>query len=180
MTRYLRMVRQGRWYRPRWLADTASEWQGDALSDLVTGKNALSVYQADSDEMIDLAVATLASNRDSLCNLDYTLIDDVLISRMDIHLRQVDSTTPHTAGNKLHWDIEHLTAANIFTLMQSITADTVTRVKWKRVREMLQCAIKDGHIDPCNLSSGIKKKTVAVVEDAQTSSAPATTASAAY
>lgn len=81
MTRYLRTVRRSRWAQPNWATGSTYEWQGDALGDLATAKNSLSVFLADSDDMVSYAVAALASKRSQLVNLDYAIIDSELLDK---------------------------------------------------------------------------------------------------
>ena len=160
MPRYLRMVRRARWYRPDWTDGNTIDWQADALGDLSTGQNALSVYLADSDEMVNHAVAALAANRKNLANLDYAIIDGDLLTRMNLQAVQNPGKTLHQLANGLHHDITNLTAANIFVLMQSITATSVTRVPHKHVKVLLERAINDGHIEKDKLRKCLTKALV--------------------
>ncbi|MXZ23454.1 MAG: hypothetical protein F4Y80_01085 [Caldilineaceae bacterium SB0665_bin_21] len=153
MTRYLRMVRQARWNRPKWIVGTTVAWQGDALGDLSTTHNVLSVYLADTGERVNQVVAALAANRDNLANLDYVLIEGDLLSQLHLQTMQVSGETFHCSVNELHYDIQDLTAAGVFALMKSITAEDVVRVSRPNVKALLQHAIHDGHIDINRLSA---------------------------
>ena len=49
---------------------------GDALSDLRTTDNRLSVWKADNQEDINDAIVALALNRDSVCKINYFLLSE--------------------------------------------------------------------------------------------------------
>lgn len=155
MTRYLRMVRRARWSPPCWNVGTTPKWQGDALRDLNTEQNGLSVYLADTQERIDQVVATLAANRDNLANLDYAIFAEDLLSQLKLRWEQVDGKTVHCKANGLHFDIVDLTADNVFSLMERVTADNVIRVPKHRVKDLLQHAIHDGHVDVAGLKPSL-------------------------
>ena len=84
MARFLRMVRQGRWARPTSILGRYGGHQADALRDLETNGNVLSVYLADTQQMIDQVVAALIANRENIANLDYTIIEGTLLSALDL------------------------------------------------------------------------------------------------
>ena len=155
MTRYLRSVRQARWSRPQWIVGTAIAWQGDALGDLSTQKNMLSVYLADSGDRVDQVVAALAANRCNLVNLDYVLIEGDVLSHLHLQTVQEKGETMHRLVNELHYDIPELTAANVFALMKSISAEDVVRVPKPKVKALLQRAIQDDHLDIDRLSESL-------------------------
>lgn len=155
MTRYLRSVRRARWSRPCWNVGTAPAWQGDALGDLNTTKNVLSVYLADTDQKVGQVVAGIAANRDHLVNLDYAFISEDILSKFNLRSVQVGGKTFHHIANELHFDIVDLTAGNVFALMKCLTADNVIRVSKPQVRELLQHSIQEGHIDIANLKPSL-------------------------
>ena len=155
MTSYLRVVRRARWAPPNWTGAAFREWQGDALVDLATAKNTLSVFLVDSDVMVNHVVAALAAKRKNLTNFDYAMIDSNLVAQMNLRVIQQDGDTPHQLANRLHHDIIDLTASNVYGLMQSITIADVTRVPPKRVKALLLRAIEDGHIKSDDLESSL-------------------------
>ena len=142
MPRYLRMVRQARWSQPSWTDGTTPEWQGDALGDLSTGKNILSVYLADSDDKVAHAVAAFAANRDNLVNFDYAVIDSNLLARMNLRAVQKQGQTLHRLANRFHHDVIDLMAANVFALMQSISVTGRKTRSAQGVKTLLQRAIR--------------------------------------
>ena len=155
MPRFLRVVRQARWSRPSWTDGHSLDWQGDALNDLSTMRNSLSVYQADSDEMLRQVVAGFAANRDNLANVDYAMIDGQLLDAMNLLVVSSDGETPHTGANRLHHNIVNLTADNVLHLVHSISADDVRRVPARTVKAFIQRALADGQIDATRLKFSI-------------------------
>lgn len=59
---------------------------GDAVSDLRTTDNKLSVWKADTKEDIDDAIVALALNRDSVSKLSYLVLDEKDLDEMDIEI----------------------------------------------------------------------------------------------
>ena len=155
MPRFLRVVRQARWSRPSWTDNGALDWQADALSDLSTMRNSLSVYQADSDEMLHQVIAGFAANRDNLANVDYALIEGQLLDAMRLQVVSSDGETPHTGANLLHHDIVNLTADNVLQLVRSISADDVRRVPARTVKAFIQRGLADGHIASARLKFSV-------------------------
>lgn len=155
MPRFLRVVRQARWSRPSWTDGHSPDWQGDALNDISTMRNSLSVYQADSDEMLHQVVAGFAANRDNLANVDYAMIEGQLLDSMNLLVVSSDGETPHTGANRLHHNIVNLTADNILRLVQSISADDVKRVPARTVKTFIQRALADGQIDATRLKFSV-------------------------
>ena len=147
MPRFLRMVRQGRWSRPEWLPGTLTEWQGDALGDLLTQGNALSVFLVDTAEMVDHAVAGLAAKRTTLSNFDYAVIEEATLAELMLEIQQDDGDTPHALANGLHYNMVNLTASQVHGLMTSIVPEGVRRVPWQNVRSLLRHAYDDGVLD---------------------------------
>ncbi len=81
----MRVVRQARWYKyPEldWLPDGGL--QADALGDLQTSGNALSVYRVENETDRERVIVALAANRDNLANLDYAIFDDAGLASIGI------------------------------------------------------------------------------------------------
>ena len=73
----LRKIRKSKWWKHPgvpWLAH--SDLQADALGDLQTSSNQLSVYHIEDDKSnLEQIVTALAASRDTIANLDYALLD---------------------------------------------------------------------------------------------------------
>ena len=59
---------------------------GDAISDLRTTSNTLSVWKADTQQDIEDAIVALALGRDKVQTLNYLLIDESELERMEIQI----------------------------------------------------------------------------------------------
>lgn len=59
---------------------------GDAISDLRTTDNKLSVWKADTPEDINDAIVALALNRDSVSKLSYFLLNEKDLDKIDIKI----------------------------------------------------------------------------------------------
>ena len=57
---------------------------GDAISDLRTTNNELSVWKADTQEDIEDAIVALALNRDSVSKLSYFLLEEDELEKIEI------------------------------------------------------------------------------------------------
>ena len=85
----MRVVRQARWYKyPEldWLPDGGL--QGDALGDLQTGGNDLSVYRVENETGRERVIVALAANLDNLANLDYAIFDDAGLASIGVAINQ--------------------------------------------------------------------------------------------
>lgn len=148
MSRLLRLTRLARWFRyptiDRLLDD---EIQGDALRDLQTQDNNLSVYKAESDEDTDRIVTALAVNRDNLANVDYALFDDVALLAADIPISKEPGKTPDDGVNKLHYNLSNLTVNRLATLAEVVSAGEHTRIPKAIMRTRLCRALDLGVLD---------------------------------
>ena len=158
MARFLRVIRQGRWGRPTWKADIPQQWQADALTDLATQGNALSVFLVDTQQATNQVIAGLAAKRMNLTNFDYAIIDSNLLTNLGVRTEPQTGETLHHEANDLHHNIVELTAINTLMLVQSIPPESVTRVPWKSVGEIVKQEIEAGYIQKHSVSEGILDK----------------------
>lgn len=146
MSFVLRMISQGRWlYEPTkfpWLPENYP--LADALLDLKTEKNKLSVYQVgypasnlddlnlDENQELKRVIIALASNRKYVTNFDYTLIDLNLLKELGIVPHKSNGDTPDDYINRSHhYDIVELSVTKLLALAKLIQ----TERRWKRVKE---------------------------------------------
>ncbi len=99
MSLLFRKVRESRWYTAgdaaefAWLP--ASDAQADALDDLRTKSNALSVFVINEDRSNLERVATaFAASGDELTNIDYAIFDDDVLHRLGVPPRPEPGRTP--------------------------------------------------------------------------------------
>ena len=84
----LRTIRKSKWYkheRVPWLVE--GELQADALGDLRTSDNELSVWLVEDDESnLEQVVTALAVTRQRISNVDYALFDLQFLSELNIKI----------------------------------------------------------------------------------------------
>lgn len=155
MPQYLRSVRRGRWELPQWLspsrgdhqADALCDLQADALGDLATRGNKLSVFRVESDQDIDRITVALAATRDNLQNVDYAVFDDAELQGIGIHIRQSPGKTPAYQVNELHYDFFQLTARQTADLAAIIAKGNIARRPRFEIKESMRLAIQGGELD---------------------------------
>ena len=137
--------------------------QADALNDLRTSSNELSVWYIEDDESnLEHVITALAASGDTVANLDYALFDLQLITNSDIKIHQSPGITPDERVNALwHRDLIELSASKIMRLATIIfTQAEIRRVSKKKLLRMIAQAVSTGRIDRAKL----RPKMVAKVE----------------
>jgi hypothetical protein len=148
VARFLRAIRQRRWFTYPdidWLPQ--GELQADALLDLRTVGNSISLYEIrdDSDE---LRIATaLAANRDNVDVIDYAVFEDSQFTELDLAVSQSVGETPDATVNSLHYDLLNLTARQVGGLAEVISNGAHTRIPRKTVSSLLAEAIEVERLD---------------------------------
>jgi len=145
----LRRIRRARWYEDAaWLP--IGNTKADALSDLSTEGNKLSVWVIEDDlSNLHFVLAGLAAERELLSNLDYALVEYRSIEQSGMDLEQEEADTPVRAANGYHRDMFHLSAENIAQLVSLIKGnpDRRVRVQWQDVGRLLDHALSLGIVD---------------------------------
>ena len=99
MPTFLRVVQKSRWHsKPEWNGWQSGDLQGDALLDLQTKGNALSVYHVGGVAGVDRVVTALAATRQFVSNLDYVVFDDAPLASSNIDFVQSNGETPDKGG----------------------------------------------------------------------------------
>lgn len=144
-----RKIRRARWVRSPdldWLAE--GELQADALLDVLTENNKLSVYLIEDDRSnFQQVVAALAANRDKPANMDYALIDMSELMALDIQFAETSGETVDTAVNAIHRDLIKLTAAKVAAMSNvMLTQGEIKRVKQNDVIQWIAANVLSGNI----------------------------------
>ena len=148
MSLFLRVVRQGRWLRfpdIPWLP--VDELQADALSDLTTEKNGLSVYRVEGDGDRQRIIIALAATRDKPGNLDYVIFDDANMLALGITPEYREGETPDQSANKLHWELRNLTVNHLSGLATILAAGEHERVQKKVIKARLRGALRSSLLE---------------------------------
>ena len=156
----LRAIRKSRWNKDNFPWLTQGDIQADLLGDLVTSNNTLSVWLVQDDKSnLNEVITALASNRNTISNLDYTIFDISLLENINIRLEVNEGNTPHDKANRWHRDLIELTANNIVNLAESLLINScIERVLEKKILNLIKDAVANGQIDKGKLNSGINNK----------------------
>lgn len=161
MAQFLRVIRQARWFpQPSaalgWLM--AGEIQSDALLDLQTRDNALSVYRFDNDIELEIIIVGLASNRENLANLDYISFDEQHLASAGIIFVKTDGDTPCSQANMLHYDLRELTVHKVAMLAQVISGSPFERIREKDIKNKIINAMESGLLDRSLIKDSLLQK----------------------
>jgi hypothetical protein len=134
------------------------EIQADAFGDLSTSNNTLSVWYVEDDKSnLDEVITALASNRDTISNLDYVLFNIDLVSSIGINIERNSGATPFETANHWHRDLTMLTASRLFKLVDIICNknSSIERVQEKKIINLIGDAVNDGVIERAKLKEKI-------------------------
>ncbi len=158
MPLFLRKIRKSKWYKNDsvpWIGK--EEIQADALGDLVTSSNTLSVWLVEDDKSnLEQVIVALASSCDNVSNFDYVLLNVDLLLNVDIKIEPKEGLTPYSRANQWHRDLVELTTNKLFKLAEAIFAcSDKNRIAEKKVLNLIKDAVQNGQIDTTKLSTGI-------------------------
>ena len=139
-----------------WLPE--NEIQSDALGDLQTRANKLSVFRIETEDDTERVAIALAANRDNLANLDYAIFEDTTLVPAGISILQQEGETPDPEANKLHYDLTNLTVRELGLLAQAVAAGEHSRKLPKDVKAGLQRGIQSGDLDQGRLKPQLLQK----------------------
>lgn len=131
------------------------------LLDLVPDDNTLSVWYIEDDRLnLERVAAALASTRDTFSNFDYALVDEQLLSALNIKVVQTDGITPDQEVNiQWHRDLVELSDANLIALASTIAEKGETaRIPEKKMAQLIQEAVDIGRLDRTKLNKKLAAK----------------------
>lgn len=149
MPKILRKIKRSRWYgadEVDWLAE--GEVQAEALVDLETQSNTLSVWIVDDDDSnLDRVVAALAAKCGSKTIVDYVTIDQKRIDDIGLLMQQTSGDSPDSAANSMwHRDLQHLTVNGVAALAAELSANGQrNRMTWLKVKAAVQRSVDAGY-----------------------------------
>ena len=127
--------------------------QSDALLDLRTQDNALSVFRVDEGAGIGRVVTALAATRENLSHLDYVVFDDAPLSSYGVRVVQRDGKTPDSEVNHIHYDVVNLTVLKLVQVAQTVSRYKSERVPKTEVKSKLQQALENQWLDSEKLNN---------------------------
>ena len=152
MSTYLRRVRKAKWHRNNnvdWLP--VGELQADALGDLRTEDNKLSIWQLEGEgQNISDIIAAIASKSEHLSIVDYALLESKDINERGIEATQSEGDTPNDGLNRNnHLDLIQLTLTKLVGVSEALRSKSAFgRALRKDVENMIVDGIIAGAIDP--------------------------------
>ena len=163
MPYYIRKIRKSKWYKNSsalWLSD--GELQADAIGDLITKGNKLSVWFIETDESnLDNIILALVTKFDNSSNLDFTLIEEASITKAGIKTQLSKGDTEYEeANNKWHYDLIELSSDRLFSLSTIIASnsDKIKRYREKKVLEIVKKFVDDGTIKSESIPESVKER----------------------
>lgn len=131
-----------------WLS--AEELQADAIGDLRSSDNKLSLYlidEADDAETLRV-VAALAANRERIANVDFALVDVEHLRSIDVSIEESSGDTADSHVNSLHRDLIKLSATQIFKLANHIyDKQLLKRINQGKVEESIKSSLRAQQLD---------------------------------
>jgi hypothetical protein len=147
---FLRKIRKARWYKNPdvpWL--TEGELQADALGDLLTSSNQLSVWHIeDNRSNLERTIAALAANVTDISNFDYALFDQQLVYEIGIKVESTKGASPDEEVNSWHCDLIEVSASKLIELAKAIqTKAEIRRIQVQDIIQLVAEGISSGRID---------------------------------
>ncbi|MEK6322902.1 MAG: hypothetical protein AABN33_14595 [Acidobacteriota bacterium] len=158
----LRKIRKARWYkhdRVPWLIE--GDLQADALDDLRTTGNKLSIYLIDDDDttLERVASALVTANTEYISDFEYALIGYEVFQELDIKSEDSEGETPDGLVNSWHRDLLELTAVKIVALANAIQTRAERKVFLKRrVTRMVLDALATQQLDRARMKPALLEK----------------------
>jgi len=143
----LRVISKAKWYKENlpWLME--NDLQADALTDLRTDNNKLSLYHIEDDKSnLERIITALASTRQRPDKLDYVLLELPILENAGFRIESTRGKTPDDAVNLWHRDMIELSATKVLSLAQIIANADKNRILEKQVGQLLVSAASSGRL----------------------------------
>lgn len=140
----------------------ANEAPADALQDLKTSENRLSVWRIEDDRQnLPQVLAAVASRRDNLQKLDYIILDFRYVHQNGLKMAdRPGDTLDAEANSKWHLHLIELSASGLSRLANAMFAyGEIHRAMERELVEHLRRSVANGHIH----ESGLKPNVAASV-----------------
>lgn len=156
-----KLDRKVTWDDPRkdepWLGP--NDLRADALSDLLTDANKLSVWVERDEVSLRRILAAVAAKRDLLVKLDFIVFDFAILGQIGIEHEQVAGDTQDSVVNACHVDLVQLTAEKLSNFGSRIrAARKAERYQHKTVAQLIQDSLDRGFIDRNLLKPAVAAK----------------------
>lgn len=144
-----------------WFGD--GQLRADALVDLRTTTNRLSIYFLDQDPPVSLdrIIGAVAANRGGsfISKIDYVLFDTGILADLAIEIDAQPGTTLDNAVNACHCDLVHLTAGKLSALGARMQwTGRIVRIQDRQVGRLINQSLDVGFIDKAKLAPELVTK----------------------
>lgn len=152
-------VRAEHWYRePTWAWLGGQEVPADAMKDLRTDNNALSVFEvAEEADARRIAIA-IAAGKEDFGHCEWFLFDDSVLGPLGILVEESEGTTPYVGINGLHRDLNQLTGRKLVALAEAIPMDMFDFVLKKDVETAIVSSVRSGELDINRINRKLREK----------------------
>jgi hypothetical protein len=168
----LRSIRKAKWYENPdlpWLSQ--NELQADALQDLKTDSNTISVwYIVDDHSNKERIITALAATRQYAVQFDYFLLKEHYIREINIKIVERQGDSPDNSINSWHRDLVELSAEKLMLLARSIQQNAqIERIPARDIRRFLTHALLSGRFDSTkmNLTAEVLTGIIKLIGDQQ-------------
>ncbi|NOT54678.1 MAG: hypothetical protein HOP18_08760 [Deltaproteobacteria bacterium] len=109
---------------------------------------------------MEQVVTALASARDFFSNFDYALVDNALLTTLDLKIEQTVGHTPDQEANACwHRDLVELSEPKLMALIRAIAEKgEIARIPEKKMTQLIQRAVNVGRLDRTKLKKGLAAK----------------------
>jgi hypothetical protein len=161
MSWLLRIISCARWNEDSldWLPE--GDVPGDALWDLRTRENELSVWLVlPNDANLSRLVAALAGKRDKLDKFDYALLDSQVLPDIGVNLRQAaGESVDQEVAETLHYHVTNVSGSRLSALAKAFRRhNRLERVPAHKVALLIAQAVKQRWIKPARVKPDLAKK----------------------
>jgi hypothetical protein len=157
----LRSIRKGRWHEIMGTSPTDEQIRKGPLRDFASDDNTLSVWRIEEDRSnLEQVAVALSSKRDSFTNFDYVLVDEALLTEINIKIEQMDGDSPDQEANiRWHRDLVELTDSKLIDLVRAVAEKgETTRIPEKTIARLIQEAVDAGRLDRTRLNKKLAVK----------------------
>jgi hypothetical protein len=133
----------------------------DALRDLATNDNMLSVWQIDEKASnLERVLAAIVSPNDHLQKLDYLMFDQQHVHTLNLTIEQAEGDTCDSQANaSWHFHLTHLSATDLANLANEMfTHGEIWRQKERVLASLLSKSVRDGFIEEGKLLPKVRAK----------------------
>jgi hypothetical protein len=131
------------------------------LRDFVPENSTLSVWYIEDDKSnLEQVAVALASTRDSFSNFDYALVDEALLTTINIKIEPTDGHTPDQEANACwHRNLVELSDSKLMALVKVILENgELGRILEKNMAVLIHQAVETGRLDRTKLGKHIAAK----------------------